>query len=265
MKLRWLHLSDIHFAYRDYLTDKARSTFFKEIKNNIDAHGPIDFVFITGDITDKNKGYNYELFQFLNDLMNTVSLTEEEVHIVPGNHDLNRTNELQIIFNGLINNEKPYYQINNMPIGIENQLLEGQKGFHDFYRDFKKKEYPKENVHFIFSGDENISVIQLNTSWLSFNLSEDKNVFVGMKKLFECLKNEDFGDKTIIAIGHHYVEELNDQVKKVLLNTFFVISTYFFPPNITIFSYLYKAFSFAKKESSFTEIGLESLLLKLTS
>ena len=33
-KIRWLHISDIHFAYSDYHVEKAKENFLKKLDNH---------------------------------------------------------------------------------------------------------------------------------------------------------------------------------------------------------------------------------------
>jgi len=63
MKYRWVHLSDIHFAYKDYFSNRIRDQLFKKLQQ-ISRQDKVNFLFITGDLTDKNADYTEELYKF---------------------------------------------------------------------------------------------------------------------------------------------------------------------------------------------------------
>ncbi len=56
MKFKWVQLSDIHFAYKDYQTNRMRIELLQRLKD-LRKEGPVDSLFITGDLTDKSHPY----------------------------------------------------------------------------------------------------------------------------------------------------------------------------------------------------------------
>ena len=49
MRIKWLHLSDIHFNYKNYESHSLREDFLKRIQS-LDQTEPFTHLFITGDI-----------------------------------------------------------------------------------------------------------------------------------------------------------------------------------------------------------------------
>lgn len=56
MNYKWLHISDLHSLCKGIKTQIMRADLISEIKY-ISMCSPFAFVLITGDISDKNQGY----------------------------------------------------------------------------------------------------------------------------------------------------------------------------------------------------------------
>lgn len=98
MKIRYLHLSDLNITGK--ASDNSANTFnlslvtgsmitkikdFKELKDGI------DFIIITGDLAYSGKAEEFDAAEkFCTELLNSCGLTNEQIFIVPGNHDLDR-------------------------------------------------------------------------------------------------------------------------------------------------------------------------------
>ena len=94
--LRFLHLSDIHFAAResspDTDLDKAvRERMLKDIQAMQNQLGDMNAVLVVGDIAAKGKRADYNVAaSFLDRTCELVGLAAEQVVCVPGNHDIDR-------------------------------------------------------------------------------------------------------------------------------------------------------------------------------
>lgn len=100
-KIRWLHISDLHFGYNRYLVQNMREELFSRIK----TIEKIDYLFITGDLRygkEEPDSYPEETVEFINGMKDALGLKKESVFIVPGNHDVTRKD-------------------NNLPVIIENE------------------------------------------------------------------------------------------------------------------------------------------------
>lgn len=90
-KIRWLHISDIHFAYSDYHAEKARECFWKKLK---EFNGKVEYVIISGDLRygkiSPNKYPKNTVETIRNKIINVLNVPLNHVLIVPGNHDVDR-------------------------------------------------------------------------------------------------------------------------------------------------------------------------------
>lgn len=90
-KIRWLHISDIHFAYSDYHVEKAKENFLKKLK---EFRGKVEYVLLLGDLRyGKASPSKYPVNTvecIKNDIIDVLKVPLEHVFIVPGNHDVDR-------------------------------------------------------------------------------------------------------------------------------------------------------------------------------
>jgi len=95
-KLRILHISDLHergsresesFRRRRVLGEAWERNLGEQLKD-----GPIDLVCFTGDVADWGKPDEYgPATEFIQALLERLSLPFERLFLVPGNHDIDRT------------------------------------------------------------------------------------------------------------------------------------------------------------------------------
>jgi Predicted phosphohydrolases len=218
MRYRWLHLSDLHSISSGIKTAVMRESLIEELKD-INQQHIFDFVLITGDISDKNTGYN-EARTLIKRIIEAINVPLEKVFIIPGNHDLNKSvpsEREQIVKKAwgielLDTDERRYY----------NDLSIAQTDFFDTYENILGRKYPKEEIHFAESLDDNISIIHLNTAWMCYNSeNESGKLHVGLNSLFDCLSDPILKIKPIkIAIGHHRLSDFNRFVESHLKSLF---------------------------------------------
>ncbi len=218
MKYRWLHISDLHSICKGIRTIIMRDALIEEIKY-INQQSQFSFVLITGDISDKNAGYN-EAKMLIHKIVEVVGLSVEKVFIVPGNHDLNRN----------IPNDRELKAKSGWNIDILDEqemlfiesLLPGQIDFFDAYEDILGRKYPHDEVHFSHELDDNISIIHLNTSWMCYDSeNESGKLHIGLNSIDKCLSDEKLQTKPIkIAIGHHRISDFNKTVENYLKSLF---------------------------------------------
>ncbi|MGR5906351.1 metallophosphoesterase family protein [Bacillus paranthracis] len=146
MKVHFIQLSDIHFQYKDYNIMRMRDSLL-EYLIELNKEDSIDFVVITGDIAHQAKGYTTDIIEFLDGVLKSTHLTIENMHIIPGNHDINRSKQMR---NFVVDNIQGKEKVSSKLDGdIYTTLLEGQDEFFDFYSSYLQEQYPKEQLHFI--------------------------------------------------------------------------------------------------------------------
>lgn len=101
MKIRYLHLSDLHFKgdsrksqaekFNRDIVSKAGLHFIK----NLDAADKIDFIVITGDLAHGGGKKEYGVVMtFCEELLKVLNLGKNRLFLVPGNHDVDRNKVL---------------------------------------------------------------------------------------------------------------------------------------------------------------------------
>lgn len=88
LKYRWLHISDLHSVCKGIRTKIMRDSLINELEYMY-QQAPFTFILITGDISDKNNGYE-EAKEFIHKTINVTGVNIDNVFIVPGNHDLDQ-------------------------------------------------------------------------------------------------------------------------------------------------------------------------------
>lgn len=98
----WIHLSDIHVGHGDANHAADQELVLNELKNDLrDAAAqylpPPDAIFVTGDLAFSGNVLNKDEYKrvgtWLRQIAALVSLSEDRIFIVPGNHDVQRNVE----------------------------------------------------------------------------------------------------------------------------------------------------------------------------
>lgn len=94
-RIRWLHLSDFHFSASmiddPYDAEKVIRPLLELIEQRRRTAGPVDLLFITGDIGYHGKERDYEATrQYFDRLAAAAGVPRDSMWVVPGNHDVER-------------------------------------------------------------------------------------------------------------------------------------------------------------------------------
>lgn len=74
MRMKWLHLSDIHFNFKNFNSHAMREDFIKRI-SLLSQNEPFTHLFLTGDILFKNNEADKETVEFIKNLIEILQLT----------------------------------------------------------------------------------------------------------------------------------------------------------------------------------------------
>ncbi|MCQ2016028.1 metallophosphoesterase family protein [Clostridium butyricum] len=214
-QLNWIHLSDVHFNYRDYCTNTMRSLLLKYLKS-LASNQKFDFVVITGDIVFQGGKYDSDLINFINDILGALNLSKNELFIVPGNHDLKRD---KMTSSALENIARENKLIANLDKELEDGFKKRQKSFFAFLKKVTSNSYTNTKLHTVISL-EKCNLIHLNTSWSCGNKVEEGNLRIGLNRLTEVLKEVEGSEKINIAIGHHTIECFHESERDKIMNRF---------------------------------------------
>ena len=89
-KLRWIHLSDIHFSGdEDYEVTRMRDSIADKLKELTEGK-IINFVVVSGDLVYQNGSYDAKLKKFIESVEQICNVSSDNLFIVPGNHDIKR-------------------------------------------------------------------------------------------------------------------------------------------------------------------------------
>ncbi|WP_312199808.1 SAVED domain-containing protein [Anaerospora hongkongensis] len=218
MRYRWLHISDLHSICSGIRTAIMRDALIDEIKY-LNEQSKFSFLLITGDISNKNQGYE-EAKILINRVIDAMGLQSEKVFIVPGNHDVDRRippDRQQIVQEGW-----ELALLDNQEDQLLKALLPGQSDFFCAYEDILGRKYPIGQIHFSHDVDENVSIIHLNTSWMCYDSeNESGKLHLGLQNVYKCLHDKNLRSKAIkIAIGHHRISDFNKVVEGYLKSLF---------------------------------------------
>jgi predicted MPP superfamily phosphohydrolase len=221
--IHWLHLSDIHYGFTNYETEKVRDATLEYIaQQNI----CFDLIAITGDITYKCQAYSPETMDFLNTLRNKYLKDRDNLFLAPGNHDLERSDIRENLLMGILSRQDCMRYINDkMDEKIYHFLLSAfngtpeKTGFFDFYREVTGHPYPEDSLHFI-QERTGFNIIQINTCLFSGMDNEEGKLALYHKKLYNAMKEKEIkgSDKINIALGHHSLECLSGDEKQEFQN-----------------------------------------------
>lgn len=209
MRLKWLHISDIHFSYAGYDTFLARDDFLKGIRQ-ISEHESFTDLFITGDILYRNMASSDETIRFLDDIVASMGITKTHVWIVPGNHDHCRDicNDACVKIYGASDPNLEVDKLNESDIsGILGAFGYFEKFCDSFYG--SKSVYAERKLHWCANLQDKSSVIGLNTAWLENDSRSDAYIKTGLKQLKSVFTDVNHDSDVVnIAIGHHPIDKL---------------------------------------------------------
>lgn len=212
-KLKWIQLSDIHFQY-----DNCNSEWLRDMLPDYLKKEKIkcDFMVITGDLLYKGKGNYEDVGEYIDTIASTVGVEKENIFIIPGNHDLNRSDMRNVILKGIRKSENIEDEVNKLPEEAITMLINDQDSFWNFHNTYLDRDDSFKELHFINEREE-FNIINLNTCLVCGNKGEEGKLSVNTKKLRRVLTKVKDSNKVNIAIGHHGLECFNEDEKKDLI------------------------------------------------
>lgn len=201
--MKILHISDIHFNYKNFESEVLRNRFLRFISdNNIE----VDAIIITGDSVYKY-GQTEECEDFLERLINGVKCDKSNVYICPGNHDLDRENRKRA-------NKICEVRESKLDISFkdyEELVSDGYDRFNLFHQNVTGKKYVDFDVIERSNNEIKYRIISLNTCLLSIDERDERQLKVCCSKL-ENMASKIHNDECInILIMHHGIEYLKEE------------------------------------------------------
>lgn len=248
-KITWLHISDLHIdASEDNDNSIVRDAFLNDIEERLASGISFDFVVVTGDVANKGKGKDYLIANdFFRKLLEKLALNDEQLFVVPGNHDLDRSKISKknggVFLNELVD-EKDNTRINDI---IDSVFLDSCKHkFAEYYKKISNDRYEVKNKLLgnyykeIEVNGEKIGILGVNSAWLSQGKGNVENLHmaVGEKQVRELVNFNSLSKNSLnICIYHHPMSSWLefDKTKGLLKSKFdFLLCGHFHEPGNTI-------------------------------
>ena len=224
--MKWLHLSDIHYNPKNdgRSTHQLRNKLPRYINDkNINA----DYLFITGDFRhakyqkDDDWTAAEKAVQFILEIADAARINYNNIHVVPGNHDLTRTTDdvgMRTI-NRIKQNYNPH---EGRFLGTDLPFLSGRFNFYQqLVHELELQGVPSRyalgsaRLHSVCETPD-FNLVYLNTCVVSNSDNDRGDLIVGNFDLYQCLEllKQNSPNKYVIILAHHGMDNFRPDEKK---------------------------------------------------
>lgn len=220
--IAWLHISDLHFREsRLYDSTVVTDSLLDDISSRVKIApelSQIDFVFVTGDIAFSGKTEEYVLAQrFLNELIRITGVSKKQVFLIPGNHDVDRT-QISEESRNILSKLGSRHAVNEL---LENPIdratiMKRFENYGRFFNEYFGKEPLFDVDHYYYVekravADKSIAVLGLNSAWASSSDQDQLNLFLGERQVRQAIRHPDSLSADVrIVLMHHSFDWLRD-------------------------------------------------------
>lgn len=201
--MKWLHISDIHFNYKGFDSTNLKSKLLNKLKQ---LNLQLDFILISGDCQyqyNTNQTTQRKLITFIKQVGKTCNCPPNRIYICPGNHDVNRHDEIR---NDLIDDiragKKDFSEHFNTLCDL------GSEKFQAIYKGVTKKEYVAYTVY--EPKGEFFRIVSANTCLLSKDKDDTGRLQICNEHLLQLNDKLVDDNKLNILIMHHSIDSLKD-------------------------------------------------------
>lgn len=234
--IRIIHLSDFHLNkknLRDW-NNYTREALLAKL-NSVNHKTPISFIAFTGDLIDAGgedlggAKVAFETFQseVIEPLSDELDLSKNEFLIIPGNHDIERSQDQKRIELGNIEYfNEDYHNVSEFMINaIKKDDFSGMERIRA-YKEFEKelyKDIPNSeltifgNTFKLQIGQNKVGIPCLNSSWRCYGKNDSGKLIVGedqLVKSFKFISNCDIK----VALLHHPLDWLLLSERDIITN-----------------------------------------------
>jgi predicted MPP superfamily phosphohydrolase len=211
----WLHLSDFHVGKDEYGQRQLFDQMLAHVGGRARNEAPPNIVILSGDIANRGKAEEYAAFSnhFLFPLNELLGGTP--IYAVPGNHDVNRDEVRVLHFDGILSRSPNLLDPTAEGLNDRKVILPRFENFiaNDLTRSSAEHWLRSPAGCFIDHvkfNNRRISVIGVNTAWLSHGDQDQHRLSPGKPIVENALKIAGEADLTIV-IGHHPVDWFLDE------------------------------------------------------
>lgn len=223
--MRILHFSDFHLNGKKIQDAEHILGYMLNALKKIKDERPVDLVIFSGDMLEKGgEGYNGDLSagfadfkeKIINPIMSTLELQPSRFIFCPGNHDINREADDELMEEGIESRTKEYNDIvhfaKDLKIGKYTARVDEFKKFeNDYYKELGDVKYTGSRFVSTFEFDingESVGVSSLNDVW-RYGFNDKNKIALGIHQIAEN-KNHLEGKSLRIAVMHYPIEFLKE-------------------------------------------------------
>lgn len=220
----WLHISDLQFrASDDYDATVILQALLHDIaeRNEQDMLRP-DMVFVTGDIAFSGKPEEYyQARRFFDDLLRTTGLSKDRLFLVPGNHDVDRS-QSGLVVNQIGPTVTSQQKVDRPLVDLigHGSLFAKFRGYAAFVGDYLGSHLSLDNeipfyVQTLTLAGQKIAVLGVNSTLLPGEDAEDSGGLAIRSQLQTALEKIKEADLRV-AVLHHPPEWFQKPARKDL-------------------------------------------------
>ena len=241
--MRILHVSDLHISGQKVEKEK-NELIIQKLLNEVEIinqENKIDFIIFTGDAINRGgEGYSnieeaFRSFEssFINPLLGLLSLNKSHFIMCPGNHDILRKLDNEVVELGtksmLKNNEEVHNFIHNDSLIDTVNRIKPYKQFEkyfydDIFGDNGSCLFPLQSLFKKELNGIKVGFLCLNSAWRCYDSSKDSgNILIGKSQIEDCLHLLNDCDIKIAISHHHYSWMHNmekDDLRKMIISNF---------------------------------------------
>ncbi len=229
--ITWLHLSDLHFRAKEqhkWDEDIVLRALLDDIRERIEGGLTPDVILVSGDIASRGSPKEYALAgKFFDELLAATDLPKTRLHIVPGNHDVDRqaiSRGAKAIASSLDSREA----VNEvLAVDVDRRLIFRKfKHYADFVNDYFAGQLVFDDEHYFYVRypdldlvDRRVAVLGLNSAWLSAGDEDRGRLALGERQVRQALKAAQDADLRIALLHHpfNWLQEFDQNDSEALL------------------------------------------------
>lgn len=210
--MKILHLSDMHFTANGISQDVVISSLSKKIENLCKEEEKPNIIVISGDIAFSGKAEEYaKAKEFIDKIALFCGISLENIFIIPGNHDVDRSKIEKKYFNWYykFTREEELNDVLTTPEAME-VIKGGTKEYFEFIKQYMSGKTSigdlGEYVSTIPFGQNgrSLKIIGLNSAlFCGYDGDDQKKLALGMSQVNACYEKIDSSKDIIISCVHH--------------------------------------------------------------
>jgi len=204
----WLHISDFHFKTGDpYDRDVVLNAFLRSLPTLIDRSAKPDFVVASGDIANTGQETEYAVATtFFDALLGALTLSKNELIVVPGNHDIDRRSGRGLIRTLSPSDADQYFDPSEDLIHVTTRQRAFAAWYDKYFSGIRK--FPINSTFYMPISlkfpDGNVKVQPINSAAFCFDDNDHGKLWIGRRSLEAAFQNCSIADDELtLAVMHH--------------------------------------------------------------